>query len=143
VKIRAEQALLPVVAHRASHSLGDGLVDAIGDPCLVVKELLVGMNVFSARRREAHHAGRAGRCCRLDVGGLDGQDLGLLVLTPKRRLSTPRGIVLVLARLDCRSRAREQRDSRRGHCWQLTGSVASGGAAGVGAAKAVIYNGGR
>lgn len=128
VEVGAKQTLLPIVAHGASHGLGDSLVDAEGDPGLVVEELLVGVNEFSARRREADAPDGPRSGCGQGRGRRrdgDWGDLGLLVVTGS--LGTPGWVVLVLVRLgvgvvvvdDNRGRLDgcrrgSQRDGRRG-----------------------------
>lgn len=148
----AEQALFPVVAHGASHGLGNGLLDAKRDPRLVVEELWVGMGAISARGREAHSRdghrrsrGWSRRLCRGDWK---------LPVCVGRRLGAPDGAVLVFRspcggggsagrrRLSrcwgrttaCRRSA--QRDRRRGQGRRVMRSVARGSQTGAGA-KAV------
>lgn len=130
VEVGAEQAFLPVVAHRAPHGVGDGLLDAVGDPRLVVEELWVRVDVVSTRRREAH---RGDRRRRGDGWGRGGG--GLPVDTG--RLGAPDGAVLIgrgpgggggggSGRRLGGCRRGTQRDGGRGQGGRVTRSVAGG-----------------
>lgn len=147
VEFGAEQALLPVVTHGAPHGFGDGLLDAVRDPRLIVEELWVLVDAISTRRREAHRRERRRRTggrgwCR---GRCDGE----LPMYTGRRLGAPDGAVLVVRSPGGSSRGRgrgrrrmagcrggAQRNGRRGQRRRVVRRVAGGPQARAGA-KAV------
>lgn len=101
MEIGADETLFPVITDGASNGSGCGLLDAVGDSCLVVKKLWVSVAAVPPRRREARGRGWGrGR-------GRGRGDGGLSVRTGRLR-GAPDGGVLVVrgsgggCRLGCR-----------------------------------------
>lgn len=64
MKLRAQEAFLPVVADNSSNGLGEALLDGEGETGAVVDKLIVDAGVVLGWRREAGSA-RARRLLRL------------------------------------------------------------------------------